>query len=950
MNNLEQSGGHYTREPSFGSPEEELAYLREKVREKEASLAETEVVGGRPERPMNEMEQQQATSEVVHEYQDAPPEEARMAPHGMGEYEQKRMALELEPEEHDTIMDELLWTLENRGVMSALSVVKEIGSPHIEDDFHRLLVQYVKGTEVGRKRKDVRVFEALRMTLYEVTIPENYKKEDAAKGLKELLSNMEQFYMGMLSVKKNTSGFFSNTREYFSLEVAVSEDSDKIIFYAAVPDSSTDLFEYQVTSLFPSAQIEITRGDYNIFNHDGVSVGSYAKATESSLLPIRTYKSFEEDPINVILNAFSKITKEGEGAAIQFLIAPTSKRAYFEPYKKALDDIQNGRKKVKDAIRVPKTALGGTFRAVSDTLTEASDTRLARAYNSTQKPERSEERSEQLPADEEAVKGITEKIATPIFETNIRVVASARDEIRAERLLADIEGTFYQFGNTRGNGIAFHRVPLRRIPHFLHLFSFRLLSNKESLPLNTEELTTLLHFPDSTVSSHQLKQPHARSAPAPLGIENTEGILLGVNSFRGKAQEVHYAKEDRVRHFYAIGQTGTGKTTLLKNMIIQDIQNGDGVCYIDPHGNDIDDVLANIPKERIDDVIYFDPSHTEHPMGLNMLEFNPDHPEQKSFVVNEMLSIFEKIFSNTPEGLGPMFQQYFRNATQLVLEDPASGCTLFDVPRVLADEKYRNLKLSRSKNPVVNQFWTEIAGKAGGEASLQNIVPYITSKTDGFLANDIMRPIVAQEHSAFNFRQVMDEKKILLVNLSKGRLGDQNSHLIGLIIVGKILMAALSRVDSLSAGKPNDFYLYIDEFQNVTTDSISTILSEARKYRLSLNIAHQYIAQLDDHIRDSVFGNVGSMAAFRVGTEDAEFLEGQFEPVFGAGDLIRVENRNALVKMLVDGQPTKPFNLSTIAPEEGNKAIVEKLKELSHMKYGRPREEVEKEILKRYNK
>jgi len=299
--------------------------------------------------------------------------------------------------------------------------------------------------------------------------------------------------------------------------------------------------------------------------------------------------------------------------------------------------------------------------------------------------------------------------------------------------------------------------------------------------------------------------------------------------------------------------------------------------------------------------------------------------------------------------MGPMFEQYFRNATMLVIEDPESGSTLLDVSRVLADEVYRDLKLSRCHNPVVVQFWQEVAGKAGGDAALANIVPYITSKFDVFLANEIIRPIVAQQQSSFNFREVMDGKKILLVNLAKGRLGDINSSLIGLILVGKFLMAALSRVDSFGKDIP-PFYLYIDEFQNVTTNSISTILSEARKYKLSLTVAHQFIAQLDEDIKDAVFGNVGSLASFRVGSDDAEFLEKQFAPTFSAEDLMNVDNRNAFVKLLVNGRPETPFSIETLPPEQTDSSKLEQLKELSYLTYGRPREEVEREIMSKYQK
>jgi hypothetical protein len=370
-------------------------------------------------------------------------------------------------------------------------------------------------------------------------------------------------------------------------------------------------------------------------------------------------------------------------------------------------------------------------------------------------------------------------------------------------------------------------------------------------------------------------------------------------------------------------------------MIIQDIEAGQGVCFIDPHGSDVQNILSRIPSSRAEDVIYFNPGDTGRPMGLNMLEYDPKYPEQKTFIVNELLGIFNKLFDMKIAG-GPMFEQYFRNAVMLVMDDPKSGNTLFE-----------DYKLSQSTNPVVKNFWKEVAEKAGGEASLQNMVPYITSKFDNFLANEIMRPIIGQEKSAFNFREVMDNGKILLINLSKGRLGDINSNLIGLIMVGKLLMASLSRVDVPEENR-RDFYLYIDEFQSVTTDSIATILSEARKYKLNLSIAHQFIGQLDEQIKKAVFGNVGSIASFRIGAEDAEFLEKQFEPVFNSYDLINIDNFNACLKLLIDGQTSRPFSIRISPFRTGNPQFGEEIAKLSSFKYGRPKEEVEEEIKKRY--
>ena len=454
------------------------------------------------------------------------------------------------------------------------------------------------------------------------------------------------------------------------------------------------------------------------------------------------------------------------------------------------------------------------------------------------KKEKEEEKKEKYmkgrrAVDEGAVEKIGNKIKSTIMKANIRVIASGETKERAEVILKEIESSFNQFSETASNSFVFEQASGSELKKLFHDFSYRTFSSDKTLPLNLKELASVFHFPVGIGSQPQLKEAKAGIAPAPIEMGH-EGIILGINSYRGRDTEIHLAREDRMRHFYVIGQTGTGKTNIMLNMITQDIKNGDGCCYIDPHGTDIQTILSRIPKERIDDVIYFDPAYTARPMGLNMLEYDPKYPEQKTFVVNEMMGIFNKLFDMKIGG-GPMFEQYFRNSAFLVMEDPESGSTLLEITRVLADKEFRDLKLARCKNPIIKQFWVS-AEQTTGDQSLANFVPYISSKFDNFISNDIMRPVVLQQNSVFNFRKIMDEKKILLVNLSKGRLGDINANLIGLVLVGKIQMAALSRVDMF--GKPmNDFYLYIDEFQNVTTDSIASILSEARKYRLSLNIA-----------------------------------------------------------------------------------------------------------------
>ena len=552
------------------------------------------------------------------------------------------------------------------------------------------------------------------------------------------------------------------------------------------------------------------------------------------------------------------------------------------------------------------------------------------------------ERAFRRQADKVASEEIERKIKSRIGPTLIRLIASGPSKARADDILENLIAPFNQYDDPKGNHLIFKKVSSWSISSFLRDFTFRIFDSSYAMPLSLAEVTSIFHFTaERVLTSRELKRSFTKQAPAPVEMPG-EGIALGLNRYGAEERPVRFGIADRLRHCYVIGQTGTGKTGLLKNMIIQDIKNGDGVAFIDPHGNDIEDVLAAIPPERAKDVVYFDPAHTDRPMGLNMLEYDRARPEMKTFVVDEVYGIFRKLYADVPEAFGPMFEQYYRNAVQLVVEDPDSGSTFVEIPRVFADTAFRNLKLSKCQNPIIVQFWKKIAEQAQGDPSLENVAPYITSKFDVFLTNDIMRPIVSQEKSAFDFRQIMDGKKIFLANLSKGRLGDRNTSLLGLILVSKFLQAAFSRVDT--KGDLPVFYLYIDEFQNFATPSIGTILSEARKYKLSLVIAHQFIAQLDEKIRDAVVGNVGTKAAFRVGTTDAEFLAKQFEPTFGQQDLENLPNRHAVMALLVNGVPARPFSLQTENLPPFDFSRVPALKELSYRTFGRDRGEVEAEM------
>jgi len=637
---------------------------------------------------------------------------------------------------------------------------------------------------LNRLRQKRRVKKALGFILYEVTFPEEEIKEGEG-GLKSFISIMEQFYSGMAAMNESRSVFGSG-RNYYVLELALPDAGQETTFFVGVQKKQKRIFEKQLESLFPHARVEEKKEDYNIFNVEGASAACEMKLVEHAALPIRTYDRLEADPLEVIANAFSKLKKEGEGAAFQILIENAD-----ESFHKKLRQVRTAVQEGKKLSSFESKGWGSEFLSALHVIFFGAEKIKEEKH---------------IHVNEEALKLIDEKIAYPIFRVNIRLVASANTKDEAQAIIKELESAFLQFSEPQGNRFECREVVGSRLENILYKFSFRLFHEPSAIYLNARELTSVFHFPFGTLSAPKLKILKAKNAPPPANIPQ-EGLHLGTNMYRGEESQVYMKLDDRRRHLYIVGQTGTGKTEFMKHMIRQDIAAGFGVCVLDPHGDMVSDLLGYIPEERVEDVIYFDPGNTAMPMGLNFLEYDTNYPEQKTFVVDELLEIFNKLYNMELAG-GPMFEQYFRNATHLVLEDPASGNTLLEIIRVLTDKSFRDYKLLRSKNPIVNAFWRETAEKTGGEHALQNMIPYITSKFDTFLSNEIMRPIIAQQHSAFRMSEVMEEGKILFVNLSKGRVGEANSNLLGLVIVGKILMAAFSRVGKEEKKRKDFFFVY----------------------------------------------------------------------------------------------------------------------------------------------
>lgn len=902
-------------QPQFSNAEEEVRWLRARLSERA-----TESRGERAPAAREALAEQ-----LVREHANRAPEEVYRKGALVPEHFREEIVLALSPEAHDEKMAELVHLVETKGVAHAIDVVGRLGDPHLSDDLHRFLVAYLAaGLPVAGASERDPVGTLLRRALFELHVPEEAKTGDGREGgLKELVGRMEQLYAGLLGAEGHLTVEFANP--------AGVED---FTIYLSVPDASVALLEKQVGTVFPEATLVRQPDDYNPFAPGGAAVASEAALARAGAFPLRFASTFEADPLSLVAAALSKLDREGEGASVQLVFRPAG-RFFSDAFGKGLRALEKGDKNPAELDARDRAG----YRAARAASSIAGD--LSGLFGSSKKKDDSPKQIDQA-----AVEAVRRKLETPVAGANIRLVASAAHEGRASAILHDLESAFGQYDDATGNTLRFSAARGPSLAKLLRRFSFREYDSSAELPLSLREVATMFHLPKLAARELPgMRRAKAGTAPAPLGLAET-GVVLGENVHQGRSVEVRLSPEDRLRHLYAIGQTGTGKTSFLKQLILQDIRNGEGVCFIDPHGSDVADILGSIPPERFSDVIYFDPGNTERPIGLNMLEYDQRFPEQKTFVVNELFGIFKKLYGGSPESMGPAFEQYFRNSALLIMEHPESGSTLVDLSRVLSDKKFREFKLSVCRNPLVTQFWRN-AEKTSGEQGLANYVQYVSNKFDVFLSNEIMRPVVAQERSTINFRDVMDGKKILLVNLAKGRLGDINSHLIGLIVVGKILMAALSRVDSFGKDMP-PFYCYIDEFQNVTTDSISTILSEARKYKLVLAMAHQFIAQLDEKIRDSVFGNVGNFVSFRVGPEDSEFLEKVYAPVFAAHELAEIENLNAYARVLSKGMPLRPFSIKTGFPPKGNPELAAKLAELSRLTYGRDRAEVEAEIMAKY--
>ncbi len=776
----------------------------------------------------------------------------------------------------------------------------------------------------------LRLRHQLKMTkkwiMYKVSIPKerHAEEDDQRKDFREMLSVVEPFYANLNSLFQD--GLFKNIFGHTHVSLEIIAKKGLINFYVGCPIEISDLILRNLQAQYPAAEVHPDL-DYSIFPEKKLKIAvARLSLLKKYIFPIKTYRNLEEDPLNAITNSLSRL-RDDETAGIQLLVRPTA-AAWRSNSERAVRNISEGKRysySNSKMVRASETF----FSFVQD---------VGKSANKSDTPEF---QNKVTPIQENQIKMLGEKSSKLGLECQLRIIAVSETKETAKQIVQNIASTYNQFNSPESN--SFRIIHPRNASELIACYIFRVFGNEINFILNTEELASIFHMPNRYIDTPNLSWLLAKKEPPPANLP-ADGTIIGKSVYRGQEKEIRIKLADRLRHVYQIGKTGVGKTVMFQNMIRQDIEAGHGVCYLDPNGDAAEWILNHIPKERAEDVIYFNPADKERPFGLNMLEWKT--ADQRDFLVQEAIQIFYKLFDPNQTGMvGPQFEHWMRNASLTLMAHPDGG-TIIDIPRLFTDPDFEKDRVKYVTDPVVKSFWEKQMAKTA-DFHKSEMLNYFTSKFGRFMTNDMMRNILGQTKSSFDFRDIMDNKKILICNLSKGMIGEINAFLLGMVIVSKIAMGAFSRQDMLESERI-PFFLYVDEFQNFITDVFATILSESRKYKLGLAITNQYIEQLDEKIRAAVVGNAGTLIAFRMGAADAEFFVKEFDPM-KADDLTSIDKYNFYIKELIDGAPSRPFNGQSIWPDDydGNPELGKAIKELSRLKYGKPKEIVEAEILER---
>ena len=796
-----------------------------------------------------------------------------------------------------------------------------------------IVAAIVFASKISKMRKAKKYERGLKMTSLLIHLPPTTDDiEGGGRDKRDIANEAISKAQVMYSILDSTATKGFKTKLYgqrhFSFEII--SKGGFIKYYAIVLASLKEVAKQAIQSAYPTARIEEKNEDNVFEGGGGINAISGAELTlnKDYYYPIATYEDTKRDASMAILNALSNVNKD-EGAAVQILFRPAQKK-WSSKAKEYVEGIQKGKTKTKtigasigdialDILKAPWEVPGEHEKTEQTTVTNIK---------------------------QDEISAITNKMRFSAFETLIRVVASSKAKDRSEAIIGGIISAFSQFNSPEFNG--FKVNPFKDQKKFAIDYTFRFFPLKtNSNILNSVELASVYHLPEqNSIPSSSVERQLVKQVDGPAKLA-TEGLFLGTNEFRGAKKAIYLQEKDRRRHMYVIGQTGMGKSVFLENLAFQDMCDGRGFAFIDPHGDAVEALLKRVPEERIDDVIYFDPADIEHSVGMNMFEYTNE--DQKDFIVQEGISMLQSLFDPQNQGFfGPRGQHMFRNAALLLMSDPA-GATFIDIPQCFTDPEFVKSKLKYVTDKAVYDYWTKEFPASQKSNDAGEVITWFSSKWGPFLANTIMRNTLGQVKSGFNIREIMDNKKIFLVNLSKGRLGDINANLLGMIFVMKFQQAAMSRQD-IPEDERKDFCLYVDEFQNFATDSFESILSEARKYRLNLIVANQFMTQLTEKIREALLGNVGTIVCGRIGVTDAELMVKAFSPTFTAEDLTKTPNFAAVTKVMMFDMPSAPFTISLPAPMgEPNNELMDNLKVYSATKYAKTRAEVEKEIQDRWS-